>query len=148
MAIRQGSRNREHGQSIIETALLAPWIFILFMGIVDFGFYAYSMVAVENAARVAALFTSQSDTSASDQAGACVHARNELRMVPNFASLPANCSSLPLDVRASQVSAANSADGELGTQVSVQYQSIPMFPIPGVTGRLTVTRIVQMRVED
>lgn len=148
MEVRRKSRNRERGQSIIETALMAPWIFVLFMGIVDFGFYAYAMVATENAARVAALYTAQGTGSSADQPGACAHAKNELRMLPNFASFPAICNGAPLTVAAAQVLPADSPDGELGTRVTVTYQSIPLFPIPGLTGRLNVTRIVEMRVED
>lgn len=147
MTTKRIARCRERGQSIIETALLAPWIFILFMGIVDFGFYGYALIATENAARVAALYTAQG--AAADQAGACIHAANELRMLPNFTSFQPGCPvNSPLFVDAAEVPPASSPDGEEGTRVTVTYQSIPLFPIPGLTGLLNITRIVEMRVED
>ena len=53
-------KQRERGGSIVEVALLAPWIFFLFVGIFDLGFYAYGIICTQNAARAAATQTASS----------------------------------------------------------------------------------------
>src|SRR5947207_14797502 len=49
---------KERGHAVIEVSLMAPWIFFLFMGTLDFGFYSYAIIATQNAARVAVMQTS------------------------------------------------------------------------------------------
>ena len=61
-AMMKNSHRRNKGQSgssIIEVALLSPWIFFLFVGIFDFGFYAYAAICTQNAARAVALAAAQ-----------------------------------------------------------------------------------------
>ena len=47
-------------------ALVAPFIFFLFAGALDMGYYMYAAIAVENAARVAVLHVAASADLASD----------------------------------------------------------------------------------
>jgi hypothetical protein len=42
---------RRRGQSMVEMALILPAILVLFLGIIDFGWYLYNYVALDNAAR-------------------------------------------------------------------------------------------------
>ena len=122
---------------------MAPWIFFLFMGTLDFGFYAYAIIAVQNAARVAVLETSQNSTTAADSTLACQYALTELNRLPNASSLN-TCGGLPVTVTAT---ALVDTDGANASQVAVTYQSINMIPIPGLSGRLTLTRTAQMRLK-
>ena len=122
--------------------MLAPWVFFLFVGVIDLGFYCYSLIAVENSARVAAEYTAKSTSLSSSQSGACTRVLNELAMLPNVGSL-ANCNSSPVVVTATAVTGP---DGSPATSVSVTYD-LSMIPIPGMLmGALHVTRNVQMRV--
>ena len=57
---RKGSR----GSSVVEVALMAPWIFFLFVGVFDCGFYAFALIGTQNAARQAALSAAQGATAA------------------------------------------------------------------------------------
>jgi Flp pilus assembly protein TadG len=124
---------------------MAPWLLFLFVGIFDMGFYTYSMIAVENAARVAAEYTSGYHSVAADQSGACTRVRNELAGLPNASSMPSDCSAAPLIVTASAVTGP---DGSPATSVSVTYRSNQLVPIPGLLiGQLNITRNVQMRVK-
>lgn len=43
---------RNRGHAVIEVALLSPWIFFLFVGTLDMGFYTHALIATQNAARV------------------------------------------------------------------------------------------------
>jgi Flp pilus assembly protein TadG len=169
-------KRRESGSSIVEVALLAPWIFFLFVGIFDLGFYAYAVICTENAARAAALQTASS-VGAQSNATACAAAWDELKGLPNVALLSKSCNALPVIVtqktlcvqktvqpsslscdtqdvsgQANPVCAdCNGSTDPNGraasSQVAVQYQSIPLVPIPGIlTGQITITRIAEMRI--
>ena len=126
---------------------MAPWIFFLFVGVLDFGFYAYAAIATQNAARVGAMYTSSSSTLAADATGACSYVLEELRQLPNIRNSVTTCAALPVVVTAQLLSPG--VDGADASRVSVTYQTIPMIPIPGVmTGRFTLTRNVEMRIKE
>lgn len=140
------SNRRQSGHAVIEVALLAPWIFFLFVGIVDLGFYNYALIATENAARVAVEYTSATTAKATDKAGACPYVLAELNSMSNVNGL-ANCDNLPVIVTATLV--PSGPDGSPASSVSVTYQTILMIPIPGLmTGQFTVTRTAEMRLGD
>jgi Flp pilus assembly protein TadG len=141
---RVRSNRHRCGHAVIEVALLAPWIFFLFVGVVDLGFYNYALISTENAARVAVEYTSASTAKATDSAGACPYVLAELNSMSNVRGL-ATCDSLPVTVTATQVAGP---DGAPSSSVSVTYQTILMIPIPGLTGQVTVTRTAQMRLGD
>lgn len=162
-------KRREGGNSIVEVALLAPWIFFLFVGIFDLGFYTYAVICTENAARAGAILTA-SGAGAQSSAAACAAAWDELRGLPNVAGLSQNCNTLPVvvtqetlctqgTVKPSTIVCTNPGPcADCGnttdptgraasSRVAVQYQSIPLVPIPGIlTGRMTITRIAEMRI--
>jgi len=156
---------RESGSSIVEVALLAPWIFFLFVGVFDFGFYAYASICTQNAARAAASRTAVDEFSQSS-ALACTAALGEMNEVPNMIGVN-SCGALPLKVTQTTLCGSatiatitcgarptNPACADCGadntaasSQVTVTYQSIPLVPIPGIlTGRLNLTRIAEMRI--
>lgn len=131
---RRTQRCLERGSSMLEMTLIAPWFLFLFIGIVDLGFYSYSLIAVENAVRIAAEYTSTSPATAADQGVACTKVRWELENLPNVSGLD-NCNSAPLIVTAASTTGP---DGRAATSVSVTYQSVRLIPIPGLlTGNST-----------
>jgi Flp pilus assembly protein TadG len=136
-------RGPRRGHAVLEVALLSPWIFFLFVGTLDMGFYTHALIATQNAARAAAAHTSRNAFTAADSAAACQYALAELKAMSNVRTL-ANCNSTPLIVTASAVTGV---DGWPASSVSVTYQSNRMIPIPGLVGQLNVTRIVQMMVK-
>lgn len=134
---------RSKGSAMIELVLLSPWLFFLFVGVVDMGFFCYDLIAVENAARVGAEYASKNFTTASDSTGTCTRVLAELASLPNVNGLSV-CTAAPLTVTASSISGP---DGNPATSVSVTYQSPGLIPIPGLLMKqLNVTRNVQMRV--
>jgi len=141
------------GQAAIEVALMSPWILLLFIAIFDFGFYAYTLISVENAARVAVMHTSGDPQTGDDSSFACFYAVQELRMMLNVGN-SVNCTPgcLPNTVCTAgpniSVQALNvtGPDGQPASQVTVVYQGIQLFPLPWLMGRLNVTRVAQMRI--
>jgi Flp pilus assembly protein TadG len=137
-------RHSERGGAMLELALLAPWIFFLFAGALDCGYYAYALISVESAARVAALYASTSASTATDTSTACTYALQQLRGLPNVGAAITSCSANPVTVNA-QVQ--NGSDGTAAALVSVTYQSLPLVPIPGLLqGSFAWTRSVKMRL--
>jgi TadE-like protein len=153
------NRKSRRGNAVIEVALMAPWIFFLFVGVLDFGFYAYAFISVETAVRAAALLTSQSKTSASDQPDACTLVLNQLQGASSYGvPLSANCGlSAPrftkpddcvkkpcLWLNATLVTDSN---GDDATRVEVQYVTIGMIPIPGaLASSFLIDRVWLMKV--
>ncbi len=141
--ISLSKRSHRKGQAIIELAILAPWIFFLFISVADFGFCSYAAISIQNAARSAVLYTSSSSAAASDSTGACAVVRRELQSLPNYSSSNAACSAAPLQVTAQKLSAG--PDGNPAAQVTVTYQTIPLVPVPLLfSGSLTLVRTVEM----
>jgi Flp pilus assembly protein TadG len=137
------TKNGERGTSLIEFVLHFLFLFYLFLGILDFGFFGYAAIAVQNAARVAALYTSSAAAHDTDQGGACIEILTELQMLPNYSSLPNSCNASPLTVTATTVTAP---DSTTASKVTITYQTMQLFPFPGFPGTLSITRAVEMRV--
>jgi Flp pilus assembly protein TadG len=122
---------------------MCPWLLLLFIGIFDFGFYMYAAISVQNAARAAALATGANPASAGSQITACRYARDEMRFMTNFSSLPADCSALPLTVQAWSEA---DAQGATMSRVQVSYRTVQLFTLPFVPGQMTISRTARMRV--
>src|ERR1700722_5029291 len=96
-------RKTQRGGSALEMALMLPWYLFFFVGTYDWGYYAHSLISTESAARVAAVYTSQSSAQASNQAMACILANEELRIMSNVSGTGTpTCSASPVIVTAVQ----------------------------------------------
>ncbi len=138
------SRDRgRRGHAAVEVSLLAPWILLLFAGLFDFGVYATSLITVENATRAACLHTSQSTDAAADNLLACEVVLAHAKALSNAKNLT-SCGALPLTVTATTF---NDSENFPVSRVSVTYQTPQLFALPYMTGRLTVTRLAEMRVK-
>lgn len=143
---------RRSGNNVIEFSLLVPWYVFLFIGVFDFGFFSYSLIAVQSAARVGAEYASYSTTTEADSTTACTYALGQLQDLPNLGSggaCTANSttvsSSAPLAVQASAV--MSGPDTLPAASVTVTYLTPQLIPIPGLLpGQLTITRTVKMRI--
>jgi Flp pilus assembly protein TadG len=140
---RNRRRGRTRGGATLELALLSPWVFFLFIGALDWGFYGYSLISLQAAARSAALYTSKTTTTAIDSGTACNIVLGELRSLSNIGTSTTTCTSNPV-VTATQIVGPDSA---AAAQVSVQYRTPSMIPIPGLLAKqFTITRVVKMRI--
>jgi len=133
-------------------ALLLPWFIFLFVGVFDWGYYAHALISTEAAARSAALYASTSKTianSGSSAVGAvvCTLALEELRIVPNVGNNLTTCTASP--VITTETYLATGADGNPAAQVSVQYTTLSLIPIPGLLEKqATFYRVVEMRTRS
>jgi Flp pilus assembly protein TadG len=136
------------GSSIVEFALLCPWYIFLFVGAYDFGFFSYSLIATETAARVGAMYGAASSSAAVDVAGACKYIIGQLQNLPNVGTSVTTCTAAPINVTASLVTGADgTANGD--ASFTVAYTTPHLIPIPGLLpGSLVVTRTVQMKLRS
>ena len=135
---------------MIEFCLLIPWYIFLFVGTFDFGFYAYSLIATETAARVASNYCStSSSTCSSHDATACTnYVITQLSNMPNMSGVTV-CTASPLVLTVSYPTASTCPDGNACATVSVAYTTPSLVPIPGIlAGQITITRSVTMRLSS
>lgn len=122
------ANRRRSGNSIIELTFMMPWLLFLFVGVFDFGFYAYALIATQNAARAVAVHNSISKTAASDPDGSgCQIAVAELQTAAYGRSLT-GCSTPTLNV----MSTYDTSGSVPSAKVVVKYQTALLIPIPGV----------------
>jgi len=143
-------KNRVRGQAIVEVALMLPWLFFLFIGVLSFGFFTYAAICAQNAARSAALANAAG--VGADNSGACTIALNEMNSLPNTRSIIScnvgACPATPGVVTGSQPLAVTSCavagpDGLPAVRVMVTYRTTQMVPIPGaLADKFDITRTV------
>ena len=150
--ISPSGRNRR-GSNIIEFSLLMPWYVFLFVGTFNYGFFAYSLIAAQSAAREAAVYCAANSSTAADSTTACGYVLDQLRNLPNVGSGLTTCgtssvtAAAPVAVTATSVSTG--ADGNPATSVTVTYLTPQFVPIPGIfPGQLTITQTVQIRIRS
>jgi len=148
------------GNAIVEVTLLMPWILFLFLGIFNFGFYAYALISVENAARAAAMYTAGSSALAGSGQIACNVVLEELRSLPGIgassmctfdgSAWTAGASGhIWVTARLLDASAGQPGpDGASAAEVAVTYRHPDnlLFSLPFLMGNRSFTRVVRMRL--
>ena len=131
---------------MMELALLSPWIIFIFIGLLDWGFYAYSLITLETAARSAAVWNSNHGNP-NDLTKAREIVCKEMQTLVNVSSiaLNANCGqAAPVVVSASAVTGPDNGNA---AQVSVTYTTPSLIPIPGLLAKqYTITRTIRMKI--
>lgn len=141
--LKNGSSARR-GSNLVEFGLLIPWYVFLFVGTYDYGFFSYSLIATQNAARVSAMFCSTSTSRASNCIAACGYVLDQLRNLPNVGSGMSTCVGSPVVVTTSLITGPDNANA---ASVTVAYTTPQLIPIPGLLpGQLTISRTVKMKV--
>lgn len=131
---------------------MLPWLIFSFMGTLDLGFVTYSLISLESAARVAAVYASSDHDTARDIAfnpasfayrQACNYALAEMRNAPNVGSGETACSATHPVQLSARLNLPGS-DGALETAtVSVTY-TIHLLAIPAILpSQITITRKVE-----
>ena len=131
---RTGRRVRgrdERGQSVVEFALILPFMLLLVLGVVDYSRVYYMDVQVLQAARNGAAFASASNTNANNQLG--VH-NSSLQNVdlPNNTNVNENV--------------VNDNSGGQSVQVTVEAQFNTLVNWPGLPHSFMLRRTVEAKV--
>lgn len=149
--MKHSRRKNCRGGSAFEMALLMPWYVFLFVGALDWGFFAHGLISTAGAARVVALYTSADSSktavTSTNTTNTCTLALDELRFAANDPNTQTTCGGT------SSVSVSygpvTGVDGGSATSVTVTYKTLQLIPIPGVLGnQFTFTKTVQMRLRS
>jgi Flp pilus assembly protein TadG len=140
-----GSMADEDGSSIVETALLMPFLLLLLTGAVDFGRAYFMAIEVSSSAEAGALYGTQ---NVSDTAGMVTAATLDAPEVGNLvpvaiygcecsdgSSVSASCVSLPL--------CTYNVVNFVEVDASATYTSI--LPYPGLPSTIALTAKARMR---
>jgi Flp pilus assembly protein TadG len=139
------SRKSRRGGAMLELVLISPWIFVLFIGALDWGFYSSALISLESAVRSAVLYTSGNGSTADATGTACTIVLDELRKLPNIGSSVTTCTN-PTVTAEKITTGPGSA---MASRVTVTYTSISLIPIPGLLRKqFSVTRSAIMRVRS
>ena len=138
-------RHAEAGQALVEFALLAPVLVLIFLGTVVFGQLCYCVIEASSAARAAAEYGSQSPVTAADNAGMLQAAQQDAPELSNLTVTSSTdicqCSTAPGTNYTSCASTYTSAcTGRLlvFVQVNTTAQYTPMVSFPGQPSSITV----------
>jgi Flp pilus assembly protein TadG len=140
------TRRKDSGHAIVEASLMVPWLFFLFFGTLDLGIYFYAAICTQNAARAAAV-AAASFNSAPSAVTSCNIVLDEMRQLPNVRSISTCTGTLsPSQPVIVTTGLPNGPDGAPAVQVSVQYLSVAVIPIPGlISSRMSLTRTAIVR---
>ncbi len=130
---------RRSGLAAVEFVVVLPLLLTIVLGCVDFGRFAYSYIAVTNAARAGAAYAIMNSYLVADQAAwtARVQQAGRDEMNQQTGYVAAN-----LLVQASSFTDTN---GLQRVQITANYPFQMIVPWPGIPNSVTLQAMVQMR---
>jgi len=129
---------------MMELALLSPWIIFLFVGALDWGFYAYSLITLEDATRAAATYAASSSSNYTQTGAICTIVTDEMKTLINMNGVTTCGGSSPVSISSTQVVGPDNATA---VQMSVTYTTPQMIPVPGLLAKqFTITRTLTMKI--
>jgi Flp pilus assembly protein TadG len=138
----------EGGQSLVEMAVLAPFLILLAVGIIDIGRYTFVAVAVVNSARAGAEYGSQNLSTALDYTGMQTAAQNDADSIPVTVSATSAC--VCSDGSSSTCVSTDCAASHRLTYVSVTSSATinALINYPGIKQPVFVQRTMKMQVSQ
>jgi Flp pilus assembly protein TadG len=128
-----------HGAAVVEFAVVAPLLFALALGIIEFGRAMMVLELLNNAARAGCRAGVLNGSSNTDVNSAITTA---------LTGSGVNSPSTTIDVNGSQADVSTSQTGDtISVTVSVGADAVTWLPVPQFLGGKTLTGIVAMRRE-
>ncbi|MGA2760569.1 MAG: TadE/TadG family type IV pilus assembly protein [Candidatus Cybelea sp.] len=133
----------ESGTSLVEFAIVLPFLALLLIGLIDFGRYTYDAVLAANAARAAVQYGAQNLEKAKDYAGMRAAGAADAPTLSGLTVTPnAYCS-------VSGVTGSCTTAGAVAyVQVNASGTFSPLIKYPGLPASVPVTGSALMRVEN
>jgi Flp pilus assembly protein TadG len=139
----------ESGSSLIEMALILPVLFLLLIGVVDFGRAYYLAIEVSQAAHTAALYGSQNPNDIAGMQNAAVADAPD---VPSFTTSSVTATSGCECSDGSSPVANCATNPNCGGMITVGYVQVTttvsysaIFPYPGIPSPITLNGSARMR---
>jgi Flp pilus assembly protein TadG len=128
-----------HGAAVVEFAVVAPLLFALALGIIEFGRAMMVLELLNNAARAGCRAGVLNGSSNTDVNSAITTA---------LTGSGVNSPSTTIDVNGSQADVSTAQTGDtISVTVSVGADAVTWLPVPQFLGGKTLTGIVAMRRE-
>lgn len=150
---------REEGQALLETALSIALLFLMMLGVVELGQYAYFAIEVTNTAKAAAQYGGQSAATAADVAGMLQAAKSEystpsaVTLVSPTATSGYTCtcwgSITPVSCTNNSLTSPTCGAGsalEITLTVQTQVSYSPGIHLPGLPGPFVTKATVKQKV--
>ena len=136
---------RERGASLVEFALMIPFLALLLLGVIDFGRAYYVKVEVGNAAYTGALYGTQNYTDITGMQNAAVGDAPDVSGVTATAAYGCECSdgTNPVASCTSQPSCSTNVVNYVQVTTTAVYK--PIFPWPGIPGAMTMQGAAKLR---
>ena len=138
---RRGRRRR--GAAAVELALVMTTLVTLVLGAIDFGRFAYDLIAVTNAARVGASYGMMNNYSASTQSA---WQSNIIAAATAELSGQDDYSSGNLNATPPTVAVVIDSNGLRRVRVTVNYRFQTLVNWPLIPHTTTIKRIAEMRL--
>jgi Flp pilus assembly protein TadG len=154
---RLSIRHSQSGQSLVEVAMMLPFLVLLLLGVIEIGRYAYISILVGNSARAGASYGIQSLAQSVDTNGIIAAADNDFKSngqnVSNLtvtSSVSCGCDSNGTVSPAAcvGVGAGTCAAGHWTVTLTVAASGTfaGLFNYPGIPPSITVSKSASMRV--
>jgi TadE-like protein len=151
-------KRRDHGQSLVEFALMAPFLLLLLTGVVEIGRVIFYTVAVNNAAMAGAGFGAQNTITMKRSDLITTTATSDASSVPGMTVTPSygctcdegmgtSCSyPIPPQSACTDISCPNGGQVVQCVQVLTHADITPLFEFPGLPRRYPANGRAVMRV--
>jgi len=151
---------KQTGQSILEVALMLPFLLLLLIGVIELGRYAYIGILVGNAARAGAAYGSQSNVQSVNSVGIQNAAVNDFQSngqpggsLTVTSAVSCGCDSSGTVTSAGCTAATNPTAGTCAAGHWVVIVSVTasgtfnsLFNYPGIPSSLSISRVASLRV--
>jgi Flp pilus assembly protein TadG len=141
MRLRRADRGTRRAAAATELALLLPVLLLMLLGAVDFGRFAYSSIAVTNAARAGGAYAIMNPFTPSTKAAWMARveqaARTEMTGQTGFVATDLTVTTTPLPVEPT---------GLRRVRVEASYPFRTLVDWPGIPSEVTLRPAVEMRV--
>jgi Flp pilus assembly protein TadG len=149
---RRGFR-RDSGQSLLEVALLTPFLLLLLLGTIEMGRYAFEGIELGNAARAGVAYGAQNHFTAADPNGitdaACQDFQGTnacgLTVTPAYLCQCDNAGTVSTLSNCTQTCPVGTHE-VVSLQVTASDKFTPVFKYPGIPSQVTVNRTATMRI--
>jgi Flp pilus assembly protein TadG len=144
--LNRSRRSEERGTSLVEMALLLPFLLLLLMVAVDFGRAYYMSIEVDNAARAAAQYGINSPTDLTGMQTAAANDASDISTLGGWQAVATSGCMCADGTGATQTPCNNTSPPTCGSQtrvvdfvnITTQVNYTPFFAIPGVISGFTI----------
>jgi Flp pilus assembly protein TadG len=159
MSKRANPRRWQSGQSLVEVAIMLPFLLLIALGVIELGRFMYIGILVGNAARAGAAYATESVVAAVDTTGTTTAAQSDFANngqnptnlnVTSTVSCGCNSAGTITTAACTGVGAGTCASGAWVVTVTVTASGTfnSLFNYPGIPASITVSRAATMIVNQ